>query len=116
MKKKNENIYWCKWNSGIFDGFFSDELTIKAIEKFMNKFKIKISDMWPILCIYKRTKIKLDKTLAQNGLEDQSHIILIFAVHYWYTILFINNKLKNIFLKNKVIGSKIVNCWLFINC
>ena len=61
--------------------FFSDELAKDMIEKFNLKYQI-TKDMFSILCIYKRTKIKIEKTLAENGLEDQSHIILISDVHY----------------------------------
>ena len=61
--------------------YLSNELTRQAIIKFMDMyhFSLHIND---ILYIYKGRKISLDKMLGENGLEDQSHITIIYGVHF----------------------------------
>ena len=61
--------------------YLSNELTRQAIIKFMDMyhFSFHIND---ILYIYKGRKINLNETLEENGLEDQSHITIIYGVEF----------------------------------
>lgn len=81
---KNKKIKICfnvNGTSEFWMDYLSNELTRDAIRKFMYMHYFSLDKKY-ILYIYKGRKISLDKTLGENGLEDQSHITIIYGVHF----------------------------------
>ena len=81
---KNKKIKICfnvNGTSEFWMDYLSNELARDAIRKFMfmNYFS---QDINYVLCVYKGRKINLNETLEENGLEDQSHITIIYGVEF----------------------------------